>query len=137
VTAFAATLVHGPTDLRGLRRSLISWLEQMNASADVQDAVLLATHEAAANAMQHGEPEGPVTVSAHQDVDGSFSVEVTNHGGWKEPEPGHHGGGLLMMKELMSDVGIRTRTSVLMRHRDRKDGSLVALRDGDGELPGP
>ena len=137
MTAFAATLVNGPTELRGLRHSLISWLQQMNASADVQDAVMLATHEAAANAMQHGEHERPVTVSANQEVDGSFSVEVTNHGGWKEPEPGHHGGGLLMMKELMSDVGIRTRTSVLMRHRDRKDRSLIALCDGDSEFPGP
>lgn len=118
MTAFAVTLVQGPTELRGLRQSLISWLEQKNASAEVQGAVMLATHEAAANAMQHGEPERPVTVSAHQDVDGTFSVEVTNHGGWKEPEPGRRGGGLLLMNELMSDVGIQTRTTVLMRNSD-------------------
>ena len=115
MTAFAATLVHGPTELRGLRHLLVSWLEQMDASADVRGAVMLATHEAAANAMAHGEPEGPVTVSACQDDDGNFTVEVTNHGGWREPNPGHHGRGLLMMNDLMSDVGIQTRTSVRMR----------------------
>jgi anti-sigma regulatory factor (Ser/Thr protein kinase) len=114
VTAFAATLVDGPTELRGLRHVLGSWLELMDASADVRGAVMLATHEAAANAMAHGEPEGPVTVSACQDDDGSFTVEVTNHGGWKEPSPGHHGRGLLMMNELMSHVGFQTRTSVRM-----------------------
>ena len=115
MTAFAATLVHGPTELRGLRHLLASWLELNNASADVRGAVMLATHEAAANAIVHGEPEGPVTVSARQDDDGAFTVEVTNHGGWKESSPGHHGYGLRMMNELMSDVGIQTRTSVRMR----------------------
>jgi hypothetical protein len=35
-------------------------------------------------------------------------VEVTNHGGWKEPPAGQNGRGLLMMTQLMSDVGIRT-----------------------------
>ena len=115
MTAFAATLVHGPTELRGLRHSLISWLEQLNTSADMRDAVTLATHEAAANAISHGEPKGPVTVSASQDDDGSFTVEVTNHGGWKQPKPGHEGRGLVMMTELMSDVGIHT--SVRMRTR--------------------
>ena len=137
MTAFAATLVHGATELRGLRQSLLSWLKQMNASADAQGAVMLATHEAAANAMQHGEPDGPITVSAHQDPDGGFSVEVTNDGAWKEPEPGHRGRGLMMINELMSDVGIQTRTSVRMRARDRNNGSLAARRDGDDELAGP
>ena len=108
MTAFAATLVHGPTELRGLRHSLSSWLQQTDASADVRDAVMLATHEAAANAISHGEPESPVTVSAIQDDDGSFSVEITNHGRWKEPQAEHNGRGLLMMTQLMSDVGIRT-----------------------------
>ena len=108
MTAFAATLVHGPAELRGLRDLLIGWLEQTDTSTDVRDAVMLATHEAAANAISHGEPDGPVTVSAVQDDDGSFTIEVTNHGGWKQPEPGHNGRGLMMMTELMADVGIRT-----------------------------
>lgn len=119
MTAFAATLVDGPTELRGLRHLLGSWLDLMDASTDVRGAVMLATHEAAANAMAHGEPEGPVTVSACQDDDGIFTIEVTNDGGWKEPNPGHHGRGLLVMNHLMSDVGIQTttRTSVRMRSR--------------------
>jgi anti-sigma regulatory factor (Ser/Thr protein kinase) len=114
MTAFAATLTHGPTELRGLRRLLTTWLERTDATADVRDAVLLATHEAAANAMTHGEPESPVSIAASQGEDGSFTVEVGNYGGWKEPEGWPPRGGLKMMNELMSEVTVRPRTSVRM-----------------------
>ena len=93
---------------------LTSWLELTDATAVVRDAVLLATHEAAANAMRHGEPESPVSISANQDEAGGFTVEVINHGAWKEPEPDHNGRGLAMMIELMSEVAIQTKTSVRM-----------------------
>ena len=108
MAAFAATLLQGPTELRGMRDLLRSWLELTAAPADTRDAVLLATHEAAANAMTHGDPGSPVSISASQDEAGGFTVEVTNHGGWKEPEPGHPGRGMAMMADLMSDVTIRT-----------------------------
>ena len=114
MAAFAATLLRGPTDLRGMRDLLRSWLELTTATADTRDAVLLATHEAAANAMTHGEPGNPVSISASQDDAGGFTVEVINHGAWKEPEAGHHGRGLAMMNELMSEVAIQTKTSVRM-----------------------
>ncbi len=114
VTAFATTLVRGPIELRGMRHSLVAWLGLTDSTAAVRDAVLLATHEAAANAMTHGEPEGPVTISASQDRAGRFTVEVTNLGPWKEPERSHRGGGLAMMNELMSEVAIQTRTRVRM-----------------------
>ena len=114
MAAFAATLLGGPTDLREMRHLLTSWLGLTNATAVVRDAVLLATHEAAANAMKHGQPESPVTISASQDEAGCFTVEVTNLGGWKEPELGHKGHGLAMMSELMSEVAIQTKTSIRM-----------------------
>jgi anti-sigma regulatory factor (Ser/Thr protein kinase) len=111
---FAATLVRGPTELRGLRHLLTSWLGLTDATAAVRNAVVLATHEAAANAMTHGETESPVSISASQNEAGAFTVEVTNLGGWKEPEPGHQGRGLAMMTDLMSEVSIQTKTSVRM-----------------------
>jgi anti-sigma regulatory factor (Ser/Thr protein kinase) len=114
MAAFAATLLHGPTELREMRHSLTSWLGQTDATAGVRDAVLLATHEAAANAMAHGQADSPVNISASQDKAGGFTVEVTNLGGWKEPEAGHHGRGLSLMSELMSEVAIETTTSVRM-----------------------
>lgn len=98
-----------------MRQLLTSWLELTDAKADVRDAVLLATHEATANAMAHGQPESPVSVSASQDETGGFTIEVTSLGAWKEPEPGHHGRGLSLMSELMSEVAIHPKTSVRMR----------------------
>ena len=112
MTAFAATLVHGPTELRGMRRLLTTWLDLTDATEVVRDAVLLATHEAAANAMTHGERESPVSISASQDEAGGFAVEVVNHGPWKEPAAGHHGRGLTLINELMAEV--RTKTTVRM-----------------------
>lgn len=114
MTAFAATLAHGPAELRGMRHLLLSWLELAGAPESVRGAVILATHEAAANAMEHGQPESPVTVTASQGEDGGFTVEVMNHGGWREPELGHNGRGLAMMNELMSEVAIQTSTNVRM-----------------------
>jgi anti-sigma regulatory factor (Ser/Thr protein kinase) len=113
VAAFAATLLRGPIDLREMRHLLTSWLELTDAKADVRDAVLLATHEAAANAMAHGQPKSPVSISASQDQAGGFTIEVTNLGAWKEPELGHDGRGLVVMNELMSEVAIQTRVRML------------------------
>jgi anti-sigma regulatory factor (Ser/Thr protein kinase) len=109
MAAFASTFREGSAALAGLRHSLRSWLELANASSDVQGAILLATHEAAANAIVHGQPESPVTVTARQDDDGGFTVEVTNHAGWKD----HNGRGTTIITELMSEVSVRT--SVHMR----------------------
>lgn len=114
MAAFAATLLRGPTELRGMREQLKSWLELTDATSVVRDAVLLATHEAAANAMAHGQPDGPVSISANRAEAGGFTVEVTNLGGWKEPEAGHRGRGVAMMTELMSEVEIQAMTSVRM-----------------------
>jgi anti-sigma regulatory factor (Ser/Thr protein kinase) len=50
-----------------------------------------------------------VTVTARQDDDGGFTVEVTNHAGWKD----HNGRGTTIITELMSEVSVRT--SVHMR----------------------
>ena len=117
MAAFAATLTGGPIELRGMRRSLRSWLELTTATARTRDSVVLAAHEATANAMVHGQPGSAVTVSACQNDDGGFAVEVTNRGGWKEPEPGHSGRGLAMMTDLMLDVEIQTNTHVRMLSR--------------------
>ena len=113
MAAFFATL-RAPIELRGMRQLLTSWLERTDAAADVRDGILLATHEAAANAMAHGHPESPVSISASQDGAGDFTIEVTNLGGWNEPEPGHHGRGLSLMSGLMSEVEFETKTRVRM-----------------------
>ena len=114
MAAFTATLVRGPIELRELRQSLRSWLELTTAAAHTRDSIVLATHEAAANAIVHGQPGGAVTVSARQDEAGDFAIEVSNVGGWKEPELGCSGGhGLSMMAALMDDVEVQTHVRML------------------------
>ena len=117
MAAFAATLLHGPIELRGMRKCLRSWLEQTTATARTCDSVVLATHEAAANAMVHGLRGGAVSVSARQDEAGDFTVEVSNLGAWTEPELGKRDHGLGMMRELMREVEIHTTTHVQMLSR--------------------
>ena len=116
MAAFAATLVGGPIELRKMRQSLRSWLELTTSTAHTRDSVVLATHEAAANAMAHGQAGSPVTVSAHQNEAGDFAIAVSNLGGWKkEPDLGTRGHGLAIMTELMREVEIQTHVRMLSR----------------------
>ena len=111
---FVITLTHDLKLLRGLRHSLANWLELAGASPETQAVVVLATHEAAANGMEHGDPDGTVTVTARQDGTDSFHVAITNDGDWKEPAAEATGRGLPMMSDLMSDVAITASTTVRM-----------------------
>jgi serine/threonine-protein kinase RsbW len=102
--------------LRALRRQLAAWLERMSVPAEVRDDVILATHEAAANAIEHAELGSEVTVKGVQD-EGSVLVIVTNSGVWKRPRSSDEmrGRGLALMQALMSEleVQVRNRRTVL------------------------
>jgi len=116
MAAFAATLERGPSELRELRQSLRSWLELTSATARTRDSVVLATHEAAANAMVHGRQGSAVNVSARQEESGDVVVEVSNLlAAAPSPRQETSGRGLEMMRELMCEVEIQT--SVRMRSR--------------------
>ena len=84
--------------------------------AEVRDDVILATHEAAANAIEHAELGSEVTVKGVQD-EGSVLVIVTNNGVWKRPRSSDEmrGRGLALMQALMSEleVQVRNRRTVL------------------------
>ena len=112
---FTSILTHDSSLLRGLRHSLADWLEGAGASPDVQARVVLATHEAVANGIEHGQPDSPVTVVAQRNGADSFQVTVVNDGGWKDQEPGDRGRGLTMMSDLMSDLAVTPSTTVRMR----------------------
>ena len=102
--------------LRALRHSLTFWLELAGVPAEKQASIVLATHEAAANAIQHGDAGGSVTVTAESEAEGGCVVVVRNDGGWKQESVREgRGKGLALMRELMSDVGIKTTTTVRMR----------------------
>jgi anti-sigma regulatory factor (Ser/Thr protein kinase) len=107
--------------LRALRRQLAAWLEQMSVSEAIRDDVILATHEAAANAIEHAELGSEVTVKGVHD-EGSVLVIVTNSGVWKRPRSTDElrGRGLALMQALMSEVEIKARhhRTVLRMRKD-------------------
>lgn len=102
--------------LASLRRSLAEWLAQADVEPNASAAVVLATHEAAANAVEHAQAGVVVTVSR----DGNrVTVVVRNAGGWKESDGDEYRGrGLILMRGLMSvvDVGSRPDGSVVRMH---------------------
>ena len=103
-----------------LRRSLRLWLDAARVLEPVRFAVVLATHEAAANSVEHTPRGSRVVVTAT--VDGSsLTVVVTDSGRWRAPRPGRdvRGRGLSVIAGLVRSLEIRSEpsgTTVRMVH---------------------
>ncbi len=102
-----ATLPCEPTRLGGLRHDLAEWLDQIELVDKLRSAVILAAHEAAANAIEHAEPCESVEVRAAIDKD-TITVAVTDTGTWKHAsfDNDERGRGLMMISVLMPHVEI-------------------------------
>ena len=105
--------------LRVLRRELTSWLEAAGVAESARDSIVLATHEAAANAIEHAQLGSEVSVRGLRD-DHELMVMVTNTGTWKKSrhDDDARGRGVALMKALMSEIDVRAesrRTTVTMR----------------------
>lgn len=105
--------------LRGLRRDLAAWLARIRVVGEMRDEIILATHEAAANAIEHARRGSEVTLRGVRDAD-KVIIVVTNCGEWKEPRSPdeRRGRGLALIKQLMSDLEVQVksqRTVVRMR----------------------
>jgi serine phosphatase RsbU (regulator of sigma subunit)/anti-sigma regulatory factor (Ser/Thr protein kinase) len=98
-----------PGALAGLRRRLDVWLTQ--AEIDEEDAydVVLATCEAAANAIEHAYGPGEATfrVTAQAEAN-EVTVEVRDQGAWRDQRDPRRGRGLAVMRELMDDVSVNS-----------------------------
>ena len=113
--SFSARLGVDPTLLRPLRHSLASWLERAGAPAAERDSVVLATHEAAASAMESGESGGSVDVTANRDGEGAFVVHVRSDGVWEAAASDFAGSALSLVAELMSETSTRVSNTMRMR----------------------
>lgn len=83
--------------------------------------VLLATHEAAANSIQHAGAVEGVNVRATRLAD-EFVVEVSDQGRWRPPRcvnDGERGRGIALMRALVSEIDIISN----------EHGTLVRLRE--------
>jgi anti-sigma regulatory factor (Ser/Thr protein kinase) len=114
---FTATLDADPGLLRQFRQQLIAWLEAAAVAERARNAILLAAHEAAANAIEHA--AAPVTVVGRVEPD-VILIEVTSAGRWRAPPrvSDERGRGIALMKGLLSEVEIlaeEERTIVRLR----------------------
>jgi anti-sigma regulatory factor (Ser/Thr protein kinase) len=108
---FSAELTADPVALRSVRADVATWLRAGGVPEPVADDVVLAVHEATANAVEHAyaeaEPNG-VSVSLWRDADGAVRAEIRDRGRWRTggSEPAR-GRGLPLMSALMDDVAVR------------------------------
>ena len=91
-----------------MRRLLARWLDEAGATrADVED-LMLASAEAAANAIEHayGLAPGVVELRAWTTEGGPVKVAVRDFGNWRSPRGTHRGRGLLLMEGLADAVEV-------------------------------
>jgi anti-sigma regulatory factor (Ser/Thr protein kinase) len=119
---FGWTLGTDPASLRELRDGFEAWLRSCGLEPVETESVVLAVHEAAANAIEHGyrDMEGDVAIDAILD-EGTLAVEIRDHGAWRDdpPDPSR-GRGLTMMRALTDSMHIdhdENGTTVRMRRR--------------------
>jgi serine phosphatase RsbU (regulator of sigma subunit)/anti-sigma regulatory factor (Ser/Thr protein kinase) len=114
-----------PGALGEIRRRLHAWLAQSGAAEDEAYDIVLATCEAAANAVEHayGPADAKFRVRARSEA-GEVTVEVRDRGAWRDQRDPRRGRGLAVMRELMDDVSVNSDdegTNVRLRRRLRED----------------
>ncbi len=98
--------------LAPLRQSLSSWLEEADVADPPRGELVLATHEAATNAIQYGAPKRPFEVRGSV-VDRVVTVAISNEGRWNEirRENDDRGRGLALIEAIVTKVEIETDRS--------------------------
>lgn len=118
VVPFEASLPRDLARLRGLRQDLRRWLDAIGVPTEQREAVVLAVHEASANAIEHA--GAGVLVKGARDRD-KLILFVSNEGRWTGSRPSEElerGRGLTLMQALMSNLEISRRsghTTIRMR----------------------
>jgi anti-sigma regulatory factor (Ser/Thr protein kinase) len=110
-------------ELRPLRASLNAWLRDAGMAESSRDNLVLATHEAVANAIQHAGSADPVLVHARENERG-FVIDVSDAGRWvvrEAPPPEGRGRGLQMINALVSraDVVAKKGGTTVRLHQAR------------------
>jgi len=121
------TIPADPLQIALLRKDLRGWLASHDVEPECGQAVLLATSEAAGNAVEHGYRDNPLgTVEVTATIsDDAIEVRVADHGVWRSA-PGDlaRGRGLQLIRQVMDEVNIvrgASGTTVTMRRARRAD----------------
>ncbi len=121
--------------LAELRQEFAAWLGKLDVISD-QDALdlVLAAHEAAANAIEHSrESFGPGQLNAWL-VDGELTVEVRDSGTWEADAPpaDERGRGLALIESLVQEIQVKKNprgTTLRLVHRSGR--ANASRRDAD------
>lgn len=98
--------VRAAAELASVRVDLRSWLRPWLSAVDTDD-VLLASGEALANAVEHGEP--PITISLEWAGDLLLQMRVRDSGAWRlSGETTSRGLGIPIMTTLMDSFTVET-----------------------------
>jgi anti-sigma regulatory factor (Ser/Thr protein kinase) len=107
--------------LVGLRRALRRWLEATGMDPDAVSEMVVAVNEMAGNAIEHAYGPGDAEFEVHaRRADDEITVEVSDHGRWREPVTGNRGRGLGIAADLTDDLRVERTgrgTSVRMVRR--------------------
>jgi hypothetical protein len=112
---YAATLARDPALLRGLRHSLLDWLDRSGAPIAESESMVLATHSAAAHAMEEGDDDCTVEVTASRDGARAFVIHVRSTSGWDTSGAHVQGGPLGRISALVSHISLQSSSTVRMR----------------------
>ena len=124
VAPLRMALVPEVSSLPTVRRTFRPWLA--NVGAEQADEIILAIHEAVANAVEHAglDADEVITVEAEV-VDDVLRVLVRDNGAWKDlPVDETRGRGLMIMRAVMDRVDLERRsggTLIEMSRRLRSD----------------
>lgn len=128
-----------PSALSGLRRSVRDWLSRVGASKEEVCDLLLATDEAAANAMEHAylaTEAGGIRVSVGESSPGEVAIEVRDRGRWRAtPAPGERGRGVRIMRAVCDSVTLGSTTEGTCVSLRRRLAPLVSLSDAMSPPP--
>jgi serine/threonine-protein kinase RsbW len=103
------TINADPMQIALLRKDLRGWMSAHNVEAESSQAVLLATSEAAGNAVEHGYRDNPLGLVSVTAVisDEAIEVQVVDRGVWLPPRGEiSRGRGLRLIRQVMDEVEI-------------------------------
>jgi len=118
---FSLEMAPEPGQLASMRALLRRWLHHAKADAADIAEVLMATGEAAANAIEHAGGTEELEIAAVI-ADGEVDITVRDRGRWREKTTEGRGRGLMLIRELMDRVEVTPSdagTTVRMRRRLR------------------
>lgn len=117
---FAISLPSETTSLARLRAELDGWLRSEDVAERKRAAVVLATHEAFANAIGHARSRHPVLIRGRTSAR-TVLIEVCDRGEWLRHDPvnDERGRGLVLIKAVTHELEIETDgpgTTLRMAH---------------------